>query len=162
MTAIPGVTGSPLLTGQTTPSLGGPSQLDRDTFLKLLVAQLKYQDPSKPVDSSEFIAQSAQFTMVEKLTEMATNAQESAVAQRSATATGYLGRSIVATDTDSNPVTGIVTSVDLRPDGVILHVGDKEVPLAAVTGVSIPTATPATAAVAASSPNQTTTSNQEV
>lgn len=138
MTTTPGITGATPFTGQPMSELGGTSQLDRDTFLKLLVAQLKYQDPSKPVDSAQFIAQSAQFTMVERLQELATSAQESAVAQRSATATGYLGRSIVAVDLNGRAVTGLVTSVDLGPDGVVLRVGDAQVPLAGVWQVSLP------------------------
>ena len=132
MTITPGISGS---TPPAPPAaLGtGTSRLDRDTFLKLLVAQLKFQDPSKPVDSSEFIAQSAQFTMVEKLTELASAAKESAVAQRAATVSAYLGRSVVATGGDGREVSGLVTSVDLRPEGIVLRLGGTEVPLAAVT-----------------------------
>ncbi len=40
---------------------------DKDTFLKLLVAQLQHQDPLNPVEDKEFIAQLAQFTTVEEL-----------------------------------------------------------------------------------------------
>jgi flagellar basal-body rod modification protein FlgD len=40
---------------------------DKDTFLKLLVAQLTHQDPLNPVEDKEFIAQLAQFTQVEEL-----------------------------------------------------------------------------------------------
>jgi len=44
-----------------------PQTIGKDMFLKLLVAQLKYQNPMEPVDSSQFMAQTAQFTMAEKL-----------------------------------------------------------------------------------------------
>jgi flagellar basal-body rod modification protein FlgD len=40
---------------------------DKDTFLKLLVAQLTHQDPLNPAEDKEFIAQLAQFTQVEEL-----------------------------------------------------------------------------------------------
>ena len=43
------------------------NKLDQDTFLKLLVAQMKYQDPSNPADATQFLTQTAQFTQVEKL-----------------------------------------------------------------------------------------------
>ena len=46
-------------------------ELGQDAFLQLLVAQLKYQDPMSPSDSSEFLSQTAQFTQVEKLEEIA-------------------------------------------------------------------------------------------
>ena len=41
--------------------------LGRDTFLKLLVTQLQHQDPTKPRDDAEFLAQLAQFSTLEKL-----------------------------------------------------------------------------------------------
>ena len=43
------------------------TQTDKDTFLKLLVAQLTHQDPLNPVEDKEFIAQLAQFTQVEEM-----------------------------------------------------------------------------------------------
>ena len=39
---------------------------DFDTFLKMLTAQAKYQDPLEPLDSTEYAAQLAQFSMVEQ------------------------------------------------------------------------------------------------
>lgn len=48
-----------------TSTSGGVGQ---DTFLKLLIAQMKNQDPTQPQDSAQYIAQLAQFTSLEKLT----------------------------------------------------------------------------------------------
>lgn len=45
--------------------------LGRDAFLKLLVTQLQHQDPTKPQADGEFIAQLAQFSALEKLSEIA-------------------------------------------------------------------------------------------
>ena len=56
-----------MYTNKTKVDAGSKSVGDQDTFLKLLVAQLKYQDPSNPADSTQFLAQTAQFTQVEKL-----------------------------------------------------------------------------------------------
>jgi len=48
------------------------SSIDKNTFLKLLVAQMKYQDPLEPTSNTEFISQYAQFSQVEALNNMST------------------------------------------------------------------------------------------
>lgn len=45
----------------------GNNQLDKDAFMKMMLAQLKNQDPTNPLKSHEMAAQLAQFTSVEKL-----------------------------------------------------------------------------------------------
>ena len=47
--------------------------LGKDAFLQLLVTQLQHQDPTKPQDQGEFIAQLATFSSLEKLTQIATS-----------------------------------------------------------------------------------------
>ena len=46
------------------------SSLDKDAFLSLLVTQLEYQDPLSPQDNSEYVAQLAQFSSLEQMTNM--------------------------------------------------------------------------------------------
>lgn len=54
----------------TNSAAGGTDQLGRDAFLRLLTTQLAHQDPLQPQADSEFIAQLAQFSTLEQLTEM--------------------------------------------------------------------------------------------
>ena len=53
---------------QNTASKGANSSLDKDAFLQLLVTQMQYQDPLDPQDNSEYIAQLAQFSSLEQMT----------------------------------------------------------------------------------------------
>lgn len=48
---------------------GGRDILDQNDFLALMTAQLKNQDPTKPVDNTEYVAQMAQFSMVAGVSE---------------------------------------------------------------------------------------------
>jgi flagellar basal-body rod modification protein FlgD len=54
---------------QTTANTPDPLK-DKNTFLQLLVAQLKYQDPSQPADGLQFVTQLAQFTTLEQQVQM--------------------------------------------------------------------------------------------
>ena len=85
----------------------------KDMFLKLLVAQMKYQDPSNPASSSEFMAQTATFTQVEKLEQLVQQNASMLVMQESATAGSLVGRTATYTDDNGESVTGVVTSVQL-------------------------------------------------
>ncbi len=72
---------------------------DKDTFLKLLVAQLTHQDPLNPVEDKEFIAQLAQFTSVEELQKINSGIEglNAAYAQQQVTsAASFLGMQISA------------------------------------------------------------------
>ncbi len=89
-------------------SLSGSSALDKDAFLKILVAQLQNQDPTQPMSDTEFISQLAQFSSLEQMQQM--------TAMFSYTqAYSLVGKNITALFTDENgtqqEVTGTVDSV---------------------------------------------------
>ncbi|HEV7755519.1 MAG TPA: flagellar hook capping FlgD N-terminal domain-containing protein [Mycobacteriales bacterium] len=119
----------------TTASPTRSDQLDKDTFLKLLVAQLKYQDPSNPADSTAFLAQTAQFTQVERLNELKTVSSDQLVAQMMLSASGMVGKTITFAGPDGKDVSGVVTSAHFNGSAPTLRVGDKDVPLPAVKEV---------------------------
>jgi flagellar basal-body rod modification protein FlgD len=58
------------------------AQADKDLFMKLLVAQLKNQDPMSPQDGAAFVAQLAQFNSLEQLTNIRQSIEELVAAMR--------------------------------------------------------------------------------
>ncbi|KAA3659193.1 MAG: hypothetical protein DWQ10_09330 [Calditrichaeota bacterium] len=54
-----------------------PNPMDKDTFLKLLLAQLEFQDPLQPMENEQFVAQLAQFSTLEQMQNMNNSLQES-------------------------------------------------------------------------------------
>ena len=129
-------------TTAATPAAAAPArptsvatELGADTFLQLLVAQLKYQDPTNPADSTEFLAQTAQFTMVEKLTELAERAEASAAVERNLAAAGMVGRTVSYQRADGTSAQGLVTRASLGSAGPVLTVGDAEIPFDRVAAV---------------------------
>lgn len=116
-----------------------PDDMGKDTFLKLLVAQLRYQNPMNPTDGMEFLGQTAQFTMIEKLSELKEANDKASVANRALTSSLMLGKEVSATvgdGKDAKDVAGKVTAVKIDPtDGVSLVVNGVDVPLARVKEV---------------------------
>lgn len=56
---------------KNTSKADGAGEMDKDAFLQLLVAQMKYQDPLQPTSNTEYISQYAQFSQVEQMQNMA-------------------------------------------------------------------------------------------
>ena len=134
--AVSSVTGAAYTPATT--SVDRPDQMGKDTFLKLLVAQMRYQDPANPANSTEFMAQTASFTQVEKLEQLATQTASLLALQRSTSAGALVGRTVTYTDETGATKTGAVTSVRLATDQAeaVATVGGVAVPMARITDVS--------------------------
>lgn len=161
--------------------------LDADDFMKLLVAQMRFQDPSKPADTTAMMQQTASMAMLERVNEMTDSAKAMADAakgltasndqlmaryaaqateQRMSTAVGLIGAAVTYPDpaNASQALTGLVDSVKFSTDGPILTVNGKDVPLGSITAVTAPahqttapTPTTGTTAPAPSTDPSTTT-----
>lgn len=107
--------------------------VDYQSFLKLLIAEMKNQDPTKPMDSTQYVAQLATFSQVEQSVQ--TNTKLDQIMQSSALsqADALIGRSITSAD---GKTTGTVASVTLSSSGLIAVLQDgTKVPVG--SGVSI-------------------------
>ena len=88
-----------------------PNQnLGKDDFLKILITQLSHQDPTAPMQDKEFIAQMAQFSSLEQMTNMASDFAKMARMLRGTEASASLGKG-VEINLDDDTVYGVVQAV---------------------------------------------------
>ncbi|MDY3131014.1 MAG: flagellar hook assembly protein FlgD [Treponema sp.] len=83
------------------------NQLGKDDFLKLLITQMQNQDPTEPMENTEFIAQMAQFSSLEQMTNMSTSFEKVANYISESSATSTLGKTVELNIGDTT-VKGIV------------------------------------------------------
>ena len=103
---------------QTTPTTAAPGSIQKDQFLKLLVAQMQHQDPLNPQDGSAFVAQLAQFSSLEQATQ--TN-EHLADLQAAQTSTVEIGASGVT------PLSAHLSGAATKVEAVITDASGKEV-----------------------------------
>jgi len=138
------------------------SGVNADTFLQLLVAQMKYQNPDSPVDSTQFLAQTAAFEEVQELSSLQSSLASLVSSQQAGAATSMLGQQVTGADASGNPVSGVVTGIQLTSTGPVLTVGNGTVPFSSVTSVmspGSPAAGPSTAAASSTTGTTTGTTN---
>lgn len=110
--------------------------LGKMDFLKLLVAQLQHQDPLKPLEDKEFIAQLAQFNSLEQMINLNQNFANAQKFQMLTQASALIGKSVAAiSTTDGSQIQGKVLKVDVTDGQPSLDVGGKPVQLNEIVSV---------------------------
>lgn len=126
-------------TSSTASKAAEKASIDYDSFLKLLIAQMKNQDPTDPMDASEQVAQLATFSQVEQSIQMNSNLETLITGNALTNASSYIGKTITSADEKTS---GVVASVRVYSDTMVATTTEgKEVPI--VVGVRVGTA-PAT------------------
>jgi flagellar basal-body rod modification protein FlgD len=100
------------------------ADLDKDAFLRLLLTELKYQDPLNPTDDKAFIAQMAQFSALEQMQNMS---KAFALTQ----GCNMIGRQIFG-QTKEKEVGGVAEAVVIKNGAPFIRTGDDEIPLESV------------------------------
>lgn len=108
--------------------------LGMQDFMKILLTQLNYQDPLKPMDNQQFIAQMAQISTLQQTQQLNTNIEQLAATQASMQSVGLLGKSVDIV-TDSGRVSGIVTALMLNHGAPLLSISTPSG--AALNGISL-------------------------
>lgn len=108
-------TTSNTVTGSQSSKDAKSATLNYDSFLRLLIAQMKNQDPTDPVDASEQMSQLASFSIVEQ--SIKTNSHlESLIRETSLSqAASLIGKSVTSAD---GLTSGVVKSVEINSDGL--------------------------------------------
>lgn len=123
------------------PAVRTPVQsMDANVFMTLLVAQLKNQNPSAPMDTNQMMSQTLQLSTMEKMTELTSNSKEGFSLQMRTAAAQLIGHSVGYTLADGTTGTGIATAVSYAGSVPSVKIGDLSVPLDSVTGLTAPAA----------------------
>ncbi|WP_374454281.1 flagellar hook assembly protein FlgD [Nocardioides sp.] len=114
---------------------------DKQMFLELMVAQLRYQDPLNPADSGEFLAQSAQFTALEKMQDVSDRVGALLGSQMAFGAGAMVGQQVSWIDTDGTTThSGTISGVTFGAEGPVFDIDGTQVPLAQLLSVGTTTA----------------------
>ena len=121
--AASSATSTPVATGSEATTAEKSATLNYESFLKLLVAQMKNQDPTESMDSTQQMAQLATFSQVEQT--IKTNKNLESMLQRTSLqeANSVIGRTVTSED---GKITGVVKEVTLYNDGIVAKLDSGE------------------------------------
>ncbi len=119
------ISNSSLPVAGSTGTSGTAGRMGKDDFMKLLVAQLKHQDPTSPTDMNGMTAQMTQFSMLEQMTNLSKSGEATATSLARTEALALLGRTVTYADEDEVLHTGTVEHVDVTAANPTLTVGGR-------------------------------------
>lgn len=100
--------------------------LDKDGFLRLLVGQLKQQDPMNAQGSDQLMAQMTQLSMLEQVTNLTKVNEQLAASADKSQALSLIGRNVAYTRADGTTAQGLVTKAVMENGVTTLTIGDDE------------------------------------
>lgn len=150
-------------TGATATATSGAEEvfasMGSDTFLKLLVAQMKYQNPMSPSDPTAMMGQIATYAQVEALNKLQTLQASGNSLAEAQIATSLIGQTVSATDSSGTALTGKVTAARFTDAGPVLVLDSgAELSVSAVAKVAVAGAADATSSTTAAATPATSSS----
>jgi flagellar basal-body rod modification protein FlgD len=142
-TTIPTTTSplSPILPAATSTAAGTTTSptlsLQPSDFLNLMVTQLQNQDPTNPTSSSDLLAQMSQIGQLQASTTLQTTLQGFGLQTSLSSASSMIGKSVQGLDPNGNPLSGVVTSVQVQSGNVSLSLDNgQSLALSNVTSIA--------------------------
>lgn len=124
---------------QNAPSYQDRTQLGKDDFLKILTTQLENQDPTNPLDNKDFIAQMAQFSTLEQMTNLSQSFDSFVKSQTDTQMSRFsavIGKEITWEDPSTQVQSiGLVSGISLNNGSYSYLIGDQKVPVEQVTEI---------------------------
>ena len=113
------------------------NNLDKDAFFKLLITQLKYQDPLTPMENTEFVAQMAQFSSLEQMANMNANLSQFLRIQALSEGASLIGRNVESVDADTGEIIlGEVVRVSFEEGSMYAYLdNDRKIDIEGITAV---------------------------
>jgi flagellar basal-body rod modification protein FlgD len=121
MSQVPSTTSQTSSTGSSTSSANSINNLDVDSFLKIMIAELQHQDPLNPMDSSQMLDQIGQMRQITASDKLTSTLNSVLLGQNIASSTNLIGASINGISDDSENVSGLVSSVSIANGTPKLH-----------------------------------------
>lgn len=115
------------------------ASLNYDSFLKLLTAQMQYQDPTNPMDATQFVAQLASFSNVEQAIKTNNKLDALLISQALTQVDGLIGKTVTSMD---GSITGVIKEVHIYSNGTVVAL-DNGKELLLDSGVKISATPPA-------------------
>jgi flagellar basal-body rod modification protein FlgD len=133
--------------------LGKAAGMGKDDFMQLLIAQLKNQDPMKPMEDKEFITQLAQFSSLEATEKLNTQLEDLLGSQSLVQAAALIGKQATAKLATGETLTGTISEVRMLAGQPTVILNGREVDSSLITVLNaVPSSTASTASAAAAAP----------
>ena len=110
--------------------------LGKDDFLKLLVTQLQHQDPLNPTDNSQFMAQMAQFSTLEQITNLGEELKRLSFSGQVSQGVSLIGRAVTYEQKDGSIAQGTVQDVEIADGKILLTIGSDQVEPGSIRSVT--------------------------
>lgn len=114
-------------------------KLKTEDFIRMMITQLQNQDPLEPAKNEQLLAQMSQIGQLEASQDLQSSLKSLVLQNNVGAASGLIGKMVRGQDDLGDPLEGLVTSVRVEADRVLLELDNgKAVPLSRVTSIAQP------------------------